>query len=494
MILGLDFSPLRFWTEEDGTLFGMVDPWYSSVAKGWESAIEPLVKVQQEMEAERDRELASKLGRPIPAAGLAVTNARVLDVKRGKWLDEHTVLIAGGKITAVGPSKKLELPEGAEVLDAAGKALLPGLWDMHTHLFGTDGVLYIASGVTTVRDLGNDPDRVDDYKKRFDEKSAIGPRVLRSGFIEGRGEKAAGSKVTAETEAEAKAAVDFYHQRGYEGIKIYNSMKPELVPVLARYAHEKGMRVSGHVPMSMLAEDAVKAGYDEIQHINMVFLNFVGDRTIDTRTPLRFSVVADKGADLDLKSKKVQRFIKLLERKKVAVDPTLGAFEDLFLARPGKPLPQVEGVRVRLPAQVQRYFKTEGLPVPEGKDEQYQKSYQRMLDMVKLLHSKGVPIVPGTDSLAAGLMLHYELGLYARAGISNAAVLRIATIGSARLMKRDRTSGSIDVGKDADLILVNGDPLAQIEDTKKVVSTIRGDVIYPSAELYKSVGVRPLDQ
>jgi hypothetical protein len=412
-------------------------------------------------------------------------------VERGKWLDDHTVVIAGGKITAVGPTKKTKAPAGAEILDAAGKALLPGLWDMHSHLYGADGVLDIASGVTTARDLANDPDKLDDYKKRFDEKLAIGPRVLRSGFIEGRGEKAAGSKITAETEEEAKAAVEFYHQRGYEGIKIYNSMKPELVPVLARFAHEKGMRVSGHVPMNMIAEDVVKAGYDEIQHINMVFLNFVGDRTIDTRTPLRFSTVAEKGADLDLKSKEVKSFIKLLQKKRIAVDPTVNAFEDLFLARPGKPLPSIDSVRVRLPLQVQRYFKTEGLPVPEGRDEQYQKSFQKLLDMVKLLHYSGVPIVAGTDSLA-GLMLHHELMLYSRAGIRNADVLRIATIKSARLMKRDKISGSIKVGKDADLFLVDGDPLANMEDIRKVVTTFRGDVAYPAAELYSAVGVQPL--
>jgi imidazolonepropionase-like amidohydrolase len=223
----------------------------------------------------------------------------------------------------------------------------------------------------------------------------------------------------------------------------------------------------------------------------MVFLNFVGDRTIDTRTPLRFSTVAEKGADLDLKSKEVKSFIKLLQKKRIAVDPTVNAFEDLFLARPGKPLPSIDSVRVRLPLQVQRYFKTEGLPVPEGRDEQYQKSFQKLLDMVKLLHYSGVPIVAGTDSLA-GLMLHHELMLYSRAGIRNADVLRIATIKSARLMKRDKISGSIKVGKDADLFLVDGDPLANMEDIRKVVTTFRGDVAYPAAELYSAVGVQPL--
>ena len=154
---------------------------------------------------------------------------------------------------------------------------------MHAHLGDADGVLDIASGVTTVRDVGNDPDKLDDFKKRFDDGTAVGPHVYRFGFIEGRNEKAASSKVTAETEDEAKAAVEFFAKRGYDGIKIYNSMKPELVPLLAKEAHARGMVVTGHIPVHMLANEAVRAGYDGIEHVNMLFLNFFADHDTDTR-------------------------------------------------------------------------------------------------------------------------------------------------------------------------------------------------------------------
>src|SRR5207237_10705780 len=185
------------------------------------------------------------------------------------------------------------------------------------------GVLTVASGVTTARDVGNDPDKLDDYKKRYDEGTAVGPHVVRFGFIEGRGEKAASSKVTAETEAEAKAAVETYAKRGYEGIKIYNSMKPELVPLLAKEAHARGMMVTGHVPVHMLANEAVRAGYDGIEHINMLFLNFLADHDTDTRTPTRFTLVGDKAASLDLKSKPVTEFLALLRERRTVVDPTV---------------------------------------------------------------------------------------------------------------------------------------------------------------------------
>jgi cytosine/adenosine deaminase-related metal-dependent hydrolase len=490
VITGLDFTPSRFFTEEDGTYFGVVDPWYSCVPEGWEEAIEPLIKLQEGLNASRDREIAGKVARRPPAAGLALTGARVLDVEKKRWLADHTLVVVGGKITALGPTKTTKPPAGAEVIDAAGKAIVPGLWDMHAHLGPADGALNVASGVTTARDLGNDPDRLDDFKRRYDEGSAIGPRVLRSGFIEGRGEKAAASKVTAETREEAEAAVEFYAKRGYEGIKIYNSVKPELVPLLADLAHRKGMRVSGHVPMSMRAEDTVRAGYDEIQHVNMLFLNFFIDKTTDTRTPLRFSIVAEKGPGLDLQSKPVRDFFKLLIDKKTVVDPTVGVFEELFVGRPGQPPPGFAPMLERLPVQVQRSFRAGGLVVPEGKDETYKQAFTKALEMIKALYDAKIPIVAGTDSIA-GLMLQHELELYVKAGIPSGDVLELATLGSARVMKKDKETGSLARGKDADFFVVDGDPLARIQDLRKVTTVVRGGVVISSADLYATVGVKP---
>ncbi|WP_394839842.1 amidohydrolase family protein [Pendulispora rubella] len=490
-ITGLSYTPVRLWTEEGGAYFGMVDPGLSSVPEGWEDAIDPLIKAQQEFEKARDRELASRLAHKGPAEGLVFTHARVLDVERKRWLDDHAVTVVGGKIVAVGPTKSTKVPKGAEVIDAKGKALLPGLWDMHAHLAGYHGVMGIASGVTTTRDLGNDPDTLDDLKTRFDDGTAIGPHVLRSGFIEGRGEKAAASKITAETPEEAKQAVEFYEQRRYEGIKIYNSMKPELVPLLAKLAHEKKMRVSGHVPVHMRAEDVVRAGYDEIQHVNMLFLNFFIDKDTDTRTPLRFSLVAEKAPGLDLQSKPVKDFLKLLVEKKTVVDPTVYAFLDLFTGRPGRVADGLEPMVRRLPVQVRREFLIGGLAVPEGKDAQYKEAYGKLLQMVKTLYDAKIPIVAGTDSNHFGLALHLELGLYVRAGIPAADVLQLATLGSAKVMHREKTSGSVAPGKDADFFLLEGDPMAHIEDLRHVNTTVRGGVVYASTPLYEAVGIKP---
>jgi hypothetical protein len=489
-LTGLDLLPTQVWMNEDGSWFGLVSPWFSVVPEGWESVVAPLVEKQEAITRARDQKLATTLAHKPPAAGLAYTHARVLDVEGGKWVPDQTVIVVGDRIQLVGPGATTKIPAGAEVVDLAGKALLPGLWDLHAHLGDTDGVLNIASGVTTVRDVGNDPDKLDDFKKRYDDGSAVGPHVFRFGFIEGRNPKAASSKVTAETEAEAKAAVAEYAKRHYEGIKIYNSVKPELVPLLAKEAHARGMAVTGHIPVHMLANEAVRAGYDGIEHINMLFLNFFATHETDTRDTTRFTLVGDKAAAFDLKSAPMAELVKLLKDKHTIIDPTIDAFEDLLVGQPGKITPGLEDTIARLPVLVQRSFLQGGLPLGD-KAPLYRASFEKLLSLVKLLVDEKIPVVSGTDALA-GLFEHHELALFVRAGISPADALRMATIIPARVMKQDAKSGSIAAGKAADLFVVDGDPLARIAEIGKVVSTMRSGVVFPSAPLYSAVGVRAM--
>jgi hypothetical protein len=488
-ITGLELTPTRVWMNDDGTFWGYTSEWFSVVPEGWESAIDTLVQKQNGLERERDAKNAKALSRRPPNAGIAYVHARVLDVERGRYMQDATVWVVGDVIRKVGPTAVVKPDPGAEIVDLSGKTILPGLWDMHAHLSDADGALNLASGVTTVRDVGNDPDKLDDYKKRYDDGSAIGPHVLRMGFIEGRNEKAASSKITAETEDEAKKAVAFYAKRGYEGIKIYNSVKPELVPLLASEAHAKGMMVTGHIPVHMLANEAVTAGYDGIEHINMLFLNFFADHETDTRTTTRFTLVGEKAAGFDLKSKPALEFYAQLRSKKTIVDPTVGVFEGLLVDQPGRITPGLESLVNRLPVQTQRGFLVGGVPF-EGKEDLYKQSFDKVLAMVKVLADQKVTVVAGTDAIA-GLWLHHELALFVRAGLTPAQALKMATIEPARAMKQDFRTGSIAENKTADLIVVDGDPLLNIADLAKVASTMRSGVIFAAGPLYESVGVKP---
>ena len=487
-ISGLGFTPDTVWLDQTGSFFALASSWSSIILEGWEASAPELVKFQDERGDKRStqvaRELTRKPGRPV-----AFVNANLFDGLSSKVVKGSTVVVDGDRIVAVGPGRKLPLPKDAEVIDAKGKFLMPGLWYMHVHMSPGAGLMYIAAGVTSTRDLANDTDSLLSMKKNIEANNEIGPSIMMSGFVDSRGPFSGPTKVFVDTEDEARAAIDNYARLGYSGIKIYSSVKPELVPKIIQLAHEKGLRVCGHVPAFMTAEQFVRDGADEIQHINFVFLNFF-DEVKDTRTPARFTAVAERAASLDLTSARVRDFIRLLKEKKIVVDPTVNVFESMFTDRPGVVSAGFVPIADRLPVQVRRGFLGGGLPVPEGKDAAYRKSFEQLLSMIKLLYDSGVSMVAGTDGMA-GFTLHRELELYARAGIPADEVLRMSTIGAARVMKRDGEIGTIERGKLADLILVDGDPTRNISDIRRVSLVVKNGNIYEPSSLYRSIGVRP---
>ena len=334
-VAGLGLERVRVFLDENGDLFAGGDSWLMTIREGWEAAAPALLASREAAESEesgkRARELARRPKGPLVFRGVDLFDADAAAIRPGT-----TVVVSGGRIVAVGPDGSVTLPEGAEIVEGKGKTLLPGLWDMHVHVGSdVDGILYLASGITSVRDLGNDLDRITDRRNRFDSGSALGPRLLTSVVVDGPGPFAAPTKFLVATEDEGRAAIDACVIAGCTGLKIYSSIKPELVPALVRAARAKGIRASGRVPAFMTADQAVRAGYDEIHHANFLFLNFLFDEVQDTRTPARFIAVAQNAASLDLGSPAVREFVRLLQVRGVAVDPTAVTFEELFLARPG---------------------------------------------------------------------------------------------------------------------------------------------------------------
>ena len=486
-ITGLDFSPVQVWLDQQDQFFAFVNPWSTIIPEGWEKTSDTLQSVQDQISQARAAELAAKLAHVAPN-GIVFTHVNVFDSQSGKIVKDQNVVVAGNRIRSVGRAGPVNAP-GAEVIDATGKTLLPGLWDMHAHVGDNDGLLNLAAGVTTVRDLGNDIDTLLARRKRIEDGKEIGTRIILAGIIDGRGPFQGPTKVLVTTEPEARAAVDNYARLGYVQMKIYSSMKPELVPAIIDEAHKKGMRVSGHIPAEMTADQCVKLGYDEIQHANFLMLNFMPD-VKDTNTRTRFTEVAKRGADLDLNSAEVQSFVKLLKERHTTLDPTLGAFEEMFVTRPGEVPPGFQPISRRLPPQVRRSLPSSGLTPPEGMDERYKKSFAKMVELVGVMYRAGIPIESGTDSLA-GFAFHRELELHVQAGIPAEKVLQDATLGAARIMKMDRDLGSITPGKLADLTLVDGDPVAEISDIRETFLVVKDGVWYRPAELYGALGVQP---
>jgi imidazolonepropionase-like amidohydrolase len=366
---------------------------------------------------------------------------------------------------------------------------MPGMWDMHVHVGpGVDGLQYVAAGITSARDMGNDTTTVLELRRKFDAGTLVGPRLVLAGLIDGPGPFQVPAGVLAATVAEGRHAIDRYAALGFEQIKLYSSLDTALVGPLVQYAHAKGLRVSGHIPAFMRAEEAVRAGYDEIQHVNMLMLNFMPD-VKETQTRLRLTAPAERSASIDLGSAEVKDFVKLLIEKHTVVDPTLGVFEGSYVARKGTMSPSFAAIADRLPPQVRRGFLTGGLPVPEGKDQTFRDSFANMVRMVKMLYDAGVPIVAGTDGLP-GFALHRELELYTQAGIPPMEVLRLATYGAATVMHKNGSVGSIAPGKLADLIIVDGDPLARMSDIRRVRTVVKDGKVFDAAEVAASIGVK----
>ena len=484
---GLDFSPTYFWLDDAGKFFATVDNWGTVIPEGWESAASTLLATQNKVKESRSADLAAKLAHHT-SNGILFMGANVFDAESGKIIPNQDVITAGNRIVTVEPHVERRRT-AAEVIDARGKTLLPGLWDMHAHVTDNDGLLNLAAGVTTVRDLANDTDSLLARRQRIADGKEIGTRIILAGIIDGRGPYQGPTKVLVSTEAEARAAVDNYKRLGYVQIKIYSSVKPELVPAIIDEAHKNGLRVSGHIPAEMTAAQCVELGYDEIQHINFLVLNFFPE-VKNTNTIARLVEPAGRSADLDLKSPQVQSFIKLLQDRHTKLDLTLSIFEDQYLNRAGHIPIGFEPVASRLPAQVRRGLLTTGLTPPARMDETYRKSFAKMMEFAGLLYRSGIPIEAGTDSMA-GFALHRELELDVEAGIPASQVLQNATLNAARIMSMDKDLGSIAPGKLADLTLVDGNPAADIHDIRKTVLVVKDGVLYQPAELYSELGVTP---
>src|SRR5215831_31821 len=351
LITGLGFTPASVWVDPENHFFAAPSPWFTVIRSGWESAVDRLIEFQNKAEDTRYQALAQRLGRH--PKSVVIRHVRVFDAEKLAMLENQAVRLANGRIESVAPERD-SIAAADEVIDGRGKTLLPGFWDMHVHISPSDGLLNIASGVTSVRDMANDIDQIARLRKQYDAGEAIGPRIFPCGFIDGRGPYQGPTKIFADSEEQARQAIERYASLGYRQIKVYSSLKPELFPAIEKMSHARGMRLSGHVPNGMVADQFVRGGADEIQHMNFIFLNFMREKIQDTRTPARFTVVAENAASLDLDSPRVAAFITMLKEKQIVVDPTLGVFEGMFTDRPGKASAGLAPVLSRLPAQVQR--------------------------------------------------------------------------------------------------------------------------------------------
>ena len=415
---------------------------------------------------------------------LALVGGDVIDATGAPTLHDATVLIQGGRIVAVGVRKDISIPKDAEQMDARGLTILPGLWDMHAHFEQVEwGPVYLASGVTTVRDVGNETEFITSVRDALASGKSLGPRMFLAGVVDGDSPFAIGIN-RINSPKQAMELVDKFHALGFQQMKIYSSVKLENLKAVCAEAHRLGMTVTGHIPNGLNAHQGVEAGMDQINHIQYI-ADIMHAPFPDSESRLdRFKAVGS----MDLSSPEARHAVEFLKQHGTVIDDTLALFE-LLSASADHPVqsfePGVEKVAPELSAQLT------GVAVPESFAPVVRAMFAKDVEIVGLLHKAGVPIVAGTDQAVPGYSLHREMELYVKAGFTPMEAIQAATLVPARVMKMDSQLGTVETGKLADLILVEGDPLSSIQDVRRVKYVISNGTVYQPAPLWERVGFKP---
>lgn len=418
------------------------------------------------------------------AETLAVVGGTLIDGTGKDPVPDAVVVIEKGRIVAAGPRKRVRIPRGATKVDARGKTILPGLWDMHAHFEQVEwGPIYLAAGATTVRDCGNEFEFITAVRDAVANGNGLGPRLLLAGIVDGTGPLALGV-ARVDTPEQARMWTDKYHNAGFQQMKIYSSVKLEELRAVAEEAHRLGMTVTGHIPQGLDAYQAIDAGQDQINHIEYVADIMVPPLPADAKTLDRLKA----RADIDLHSPEAQKAIAFLVQHGTVVDPTLSIFE-FFTANTSKPPISIEPGIAKVAPELAAILSSTS--PPSLASPLIEKMFQKEVAIVGALHHAGISIVAGTDQNVPGHSLYREIELYVQAGFTPMEAIQAATIIPARVMGLDQELGTVEAGKRADMIIVDGNPLESIHNIRKVEFVITNGTMYNCAELWRSVGFKP---
>src|SRR5579863_4976087 len=418
------------------------------------------------------------------AATLAIVGATLIDGTGAAPLADAAVVIEKGRIVAVGPRSQVKIPRNAKIVDGQGKTILPGLWDMHAHFEQVEwGPIYLAAGVTTVRDCGNEFEFITAVRDAVAQGRGLGPRILAAGIVDGSGPLALGVQ-RVDSPEQAKSWVDKYHDNGFQQIKIYSSVKPEEVKAVTAEAHRLGMTVTGHIPEGMNAYEGVNDGMDQINHIQYIMAILHAPLAPGGGRLARMNAEAN----VDFNSPDARKAVAFLKAHNTVLDPTLSIFE-FFTANTSHPPASFEPGVLKVAPELAEPLVDVG--PPNQFSPMQDKIFQKEVEAVGVLHRAGIRIVAGTDQTVPGYSLHREMELYVQAGFTPMEAIQAATVVPAQVMGLDKELGTITPGMRADMIILGANPLDDIHNSRKVESVITNGTLYDCAPLWQSVGFKP---
>ena len=485
---GRDTAPDYLALDADGRLFATTDG-DISIRKGWEAEADAVSAAFERYDFAHADELQKMLAHRIKR--LRVRNVRIFDAGSGTLSPNSDVIVVGNRITEIVAAQNGgQARRGEVIVDGAGGVLVPGLHDMHAHNSIGSALPYLAAGVTTVRDQGNDNEKLLRIVAGIRSGELPGPDIVYNGYLEGRSPYSSQAGFVVDDLPAALDAVRWYKQHGYWQMKLYSSIHPEWVKPIATLAHSLGMGVTGHIPAFTTPDQLIDDGYDELVHANLLLLSWVLEPDEDTRTAFRVTALK-RVADLDMSSEKVRATIAHMQQKHIAFDATVAIMEQLLMSRAGATPPTFVDVIDHLPVSLRRDTRRSYISIasPED-DDRYKRAFGKVVDLVRMIHENGITLLPGTDH-GDGFGLHRELEIYVMAGIKPAEALSIATLDMARYLGRQKDYGSIEVGKVADMFLIQKDPTQNISAIRTASVVFKGGFMYFPDEIYPVLNIKP---
>lgn len=411
--------------------------------------------------AMRDLARISSHATALAQGRVALVGATLIDGTGRGPVANATVVVENGRIVAAGGSATTPVPAGSRRIDVSGKTIVPGLWDMHAHLHQLEWApSYLATGVTSVRDMGNEFQFAIAFRDAIRRKQVRGPNVFLAGLIDGPGANAFG-EFSAATPAEARAIVKRYADAGFEQMKLYSLLAPDVVAAICDEAHKRKMTVTGHIPTSLSLTAAIDSGMDQVAHL-----------------PIRGDLASDSG----------KRMIAQFVQRHTVFDPT-ASWNEIGGHSTAEPLEHFQPGAPHMPS-VFLQFRAAGWGSATVDSTTAHARLARSLANIRILHDAGVPIVAGTDEGVPGFSVYRELELYVMAGLTPMEALLSATSVSAKAMNVDKDVGTVQPNMRADLLVLDASPLDAISNIRSLRYVMKDGALYTRESLWKVAGLR----